>query len=467
MDTVARYHPSRHDARLLSLQFGVFFLSFTLPTYIVRNPSDTPTAQLLDILLFGGIVAGALSTALFAFGLHSGAPEDNHKSLSIRLALAITSVGLVLYSPVLHNAPAYVRPDTLALSLAVAFLGIYAIRTVYFRVAGAESNRQPIIVIGAGEKAAALRKLIDRTNPLRYEIVGYYNASSSSKICDAIPRARLIDPNQSLLDVATTKHVRTIVIAVDDRRGSLPINALLDAKLNGIEVTDIVSFCECQYSLIKFEYMSPSWIVFSSDFHLDARSRLTKRAFDLVAASALIALLSPLMLLIAIASLIESRGKDPVLYTQTRVGYGGRNFQLYKFRSMTVAAEQDGTARWASTRDDRVTPVGKILRRYRLDELPQLINILAGDMSLVGPRPERPEFVDTLSKVIPFYTARHWVKPGLAGWAQVMYPYGACIEDAKRKLEYDLHYMKHVSVLRDVLILLRTAEVVVIGNGVR
>ena len=467
MLATSHYYPSRHDASLLALQFVVLLLSFSAPLLAESNLANTSIDAILRVFLFSTIAATLLSTALFAFGVHSRASEANIASSAIRLLLAISGSGLVLYSFAKHSPAPALSAEVLSASLACAFLGIFVTRTFYFLLISTKANRQTVVVIGTGEKAAAVRDLVRHAQPLRYRIAGYYNPSTSSQPFRTIPTSKLINNNHSLVAFARENDVRTIIVAVDDRRGSIPIDTLLEAKLNGIEVTDVVTFCERTYSMIKFEYMSPSWIVFSSDFQLGLRKRLAKRAFDLTAAGALLVLLSPLMLLIAIASLIESRAKAPIFYTQSRVGYGGRNFKLYKFRSMVEAAEQDGTARWASPEDDRVTPLGKILRRYRLDELPQLFNILNGDMSLVGPRPERPEFVEQLSKSIPYYGARHWVKPGLAGWAQVMYPYGASIEDAKRKLEYDLHYMKHVSLTRDILILLRTAEVVLMGNGVR
>ena len=199
--------------------------------------------------------------------------------------------------------------------------------------------------------------------------------------------------SKTLGDLATEHRVDEIVVALDDRRGALPIDDLLKAKLSGVQVTDLVAFYERECSTIKFEQMHPSWIVFSSDFRLGTGRRIAKRSFDVTAALVVLIRPRPLLLLVVLASLIESRGRDPVLYHQERVGYGGRPFRLHKFRSMAVNAESDGKARWARDGDDRVTPLGRILRRYRLDELPQLFNILAGDMSLVGPRPERPEFV--------------------------------------------------------------------------
>ncbi len=192
-----------------------------------------------------------------------------------------------------------------------------------------------------------------------------------------------------------------------------------------------------------------------------------KRLFDILVSVVLLTLFSPLMILVMLASLIESKGKDPIFFEQIRVGQNGALFNLYKFRSMRVDAEADGVARWATKNDARVTKLGSFLRKTRLDELPQLFNVLKGQMSLVGPRPERPEFVEQLAKTIPFFSERHRVKPGVTGWAQMLYPYGASEEDAKRKLEYDLYYVKHAGVFMDLIILLQTVEVVLLGKGAR
>jgi sugar transferase (PEP-CTERM system associated) len=354
----------------------------------------------------------------------------------------------------------------LLLSLALAFGGTLATRRLSQWLVGVGSQPRRTIIVGAGESAQLVQNLMSHVQPLRYEIVGCYPTGPAAHAVTSHQRG-LLDGKRSLIDLARENRVVEIVVALDDRRGALPIDDLLKAKLSGIQVTDLVAFYERECYTVKFEKMYPSWIVFSSDFQLGPGRRIAKRVFDVAAALTLLALSAPLLFLVAVMSLVESRGRDPVLYHQERVGYGGRTFRLHKFRSMTVNAEGDGQARWASADDVRVTPLGRVLRRYRLDELPQLFNILAGDMSLVGPRPERPEFVEDLSRSIPYYRERHCVKPGLAGWAQLMYPYGASIKDAKHKLEYDLYYIKHTSVIWDLVILMRTVEVVLLGKGVR
>jgi len=272
--------------------------------------------------------------------------------------------------------------------------------------------------------------------------------------------------NEPLLRYARRRRVDEIVVALDERRKELPIGELLDCKLAGIGVIELATFFEREASRIELDVRA-SWIVFSDGFRRGTLARVIKRFFDLLISSVLILILSPLMLLTALAIGIESKGRGKLFYRQIRIGEEGRPFNLLKFRSMVENAEKDGVARWAQQNDSRITKVGAFIRRTRLDELPQLWNVLRGDMSFVGPRPERPEFVYDLQKNIPYYQERLRVKPGMTGWAQICYPYGASEKDAFAKLEFDLYYVKNYSVFLDLTILLRTAEVVLLGKGVR
>ena len=265
---------------------------------------------------------------------------------------------------------------------------------------------------------------------------------------------------------AEEKDIDEIVLSVDDRRqGGLPAKDLLECKMSGIDILDMVSFFERRTGKIRLDILYPSWLYLSEGFHESTFRRVIKRVFDIAAVLLLLPIALPLMVLSILAILIESRGKGPVLYRQTRLKQDNRPFQIYKFRSMVTDAEKDGVARWASINDSRITRVGSIMRALRFDELPQLFNVLKGDMSFVGPRPERPEFVARLADKIPFYEERHRVKPGLTGWAQIRYPYGNTDEDALEKLQYDLYYVKNFSIYLDLLILLQTAEVVMMGKG--
>jgi sugar transferase (PEP-CTERM system associated) len=269
------------------------------------------------------------------------------------------------------------------------------------------------------------------------------------------------------MDFAIEKNADEIVVAMDDRRGNLPVRELLDAKIRGINVIDLMEFLERETGKIRIDLVSPGWLIFSSGFRTSSFRRFTKRLVDIVASAILLLVLWPIILLIALAIKLEDGFSAPVLYRQRRVGRGHELFFVLKFRSMRIDAESDGKAIWAAEDDERITRVGRFLRKYRLDELPQLFNVLRGQMSLVGPRPERPEFVEGLRESIPYYAERHSVNPGVTGWAQLRYSYGSTEEDAIEKLQYDLYYVKNQSLILDIMIILQTVEVVLWSKGSR
>ena len=267
-----------------------------------------------------------------------------------------------------------------------------------------------------------------------------------------------------LVDAVRRYKVDEIIVAVRERRGGvLPLRELLDCKLMGVRVLDLSSYYERAVGQLRLDSLHASWLIFGDGFRQGFSRTFVKRMFDLGAATLLLLLAAPVMLATAIVIVAESG--FPILYRQERVGQGGRLFNVIKFRSMRRDAEIDGKPRWAVSNDDRVTRTGRIIRKLRIDELPQLINVLRGDMSLVGPRPERPYFVDQLAREIPYYAVRHSVKPGVTGWAQVRYHYSASLDDAVQKLQYDLYYVKNHTLFLDIVILFETVGVVLTGAG--
>jgi sugar transferase (PEP-CTERM system associated) len=280
-----------------------------------------------------------------------------------------------------------------------------------------------------------------------------------------VDEAMLIRTDEPLCALSDRLDIDEIVIAPDERRGGMPMAQMLTCVQLGVKVTDLSTFFEREAGMVQLNIVDPSWLVFSGGFDYSTPRRLTKRFFDLLAAGALLLIAWPAMLLTALAVRLESRG--PVIYRQVRVGEHGRHFEMIKFRSMRVDAEGDGVARWATQNDDRSTRVGKFIRKTRLDELPQLFLVLKGEMSFVGPRPERPQFVEMLASEIRYYDVRHSVKPGLTGWAQLRYPYGASVRDANEKLKFDLFYVKNHGLVFDLMIMLQTVEVVLFGRGAR
>lgn len=353
----------------------------------------------------------------------------------------------------------------LLLSLVIGFLLVAAFRLLSARLVDVETLKQRVLVIGSGERAALIEQRLRRRADRRgFSLIGYVPYGNETSVVDG---GKLLDLGMPLPQWALAHQIDEIVFGPDDRRGSLPMEDLLECRKVGIKIVDLVSFFEREAGKIKLALVDPSWLVFSGGFDSSPVRMLSKRAFDIFASAAVLALTWPLLILSAAAIRLESGPGQPILYRQERVGLLGSEFQLVKFRSMRTDAEQDGVARWAGANDDRITRVGRILRRTRLDELPQLWNILKGDMSIVGPRPERPEFVADLDGSLRYYSLRHCVRPGLAGWAQLRYAYGASKQDAEEKLKYDLFYVKNHNLLFDMLILVQTLEVVVFGRGVR
>jgi sugar transferase (PEP-CTERM system associated) len=319
-----------------------------------------------------------------------------------------------------------------------------------------------VLVVGSGQLARIVASQIRNQHDFAYRVVGFVEEADANP--DAIAVAPVVGTPSELPGIIRSHRVDRIVVSLSDRRGRLPLNELLQAKLAGVRVEDAATTYERITGKILVDDLKPSWLIFSDGFRVSRLSRTIKRTFDLTLAIVGVVLGAPLMLLTAIAVRLDSRGA--VLYRQERVGENGRVFTLCKFRSMRLDAEQ-GTPVWARDKDDRVTRIGRFIRNSRLDELPQLWNVLNGDMSFVGPRPERPYFVEQLATAIPFYMARHAVKPGVTGWAQVKYRYGASFEDALEKLRYDLYYIKHQSLFFDFSILVDTVKVIVSGKGAK
>ncbi len=338
-------------------------------------------------------------------------------------------------------------------------------RFIFLKVVDTDQLKRRVVIYGAGVRAKKLLEdLAPEMSVLGVTVVGCIPSENESIEVD--PTLVIAEP-RDWLAYARQAQISEIVISPDERRRSsgnaFPLGQFLDCKLAGIVSSDSLSFCERELGKIDISLLQPSWMLFSDGFKYSKRRLIAKRLFDLVLASLFFLVLWPFMLLTAIAVRLDSPG--PVLYHQVRVGLNGKSFRIYKFRSMRQDAEKNGAV-WAKKNDSRVTRVGSFIRNTRLDELPQLYNVLAGHMSFVGPRPERPEFVTELANQIPFYETRHKVKPGLMGWAQLKYPYGASVDDARNKLQYDLYYTKNHSFLMDMLIMIQTVEIILLGKGV-
>ncbi|MGQ4584030.1 TIGR03013 family XrtA/PEP-CTERM system glycosyltransferase [Lysobacter sp. F60174L2] len=409
------------------------------------------------------VVALVTTTAMAAFGMYQVHGRHNRHDFLLRLVLSFAFGGtalLVLY----YVLPAtYIGRGVLLLALAAAFAGVYLLRSVSQAMFQSEVFRRRVLVLGAGHNADLINTRLRRGGDRRsFVLLGFIPIEGQPV---AVGSALRIEGPEPLAALAERLDVDEVVVAPDERRGALPMDQMLACAQRGIAMTDLSTFFEREAGIVTMKVADPSWLVFSGGFDHSLPRRLSKRFFDLMAASLMLLVAWPLMLLVMLAVSWDSRG--PVLYRQVRVGEGGREFELLKFRSMRCDAESDGVARWATTSDDRTTRVGRFIRMTRLDELPQLVNVLRGEMSFVGPRPERPQFVDMLSQEIRYYAVRHSVKPGLTGWAQLRYRYGASVEDAEEKLKFDLFYVKNHGLVFDLMILLQTVEVVLFQRGAR
>jgi len=409
------------------------------------------------------LVALTITSSMAAFGLYQVHVRHNRRDFLLRLVLSFAFGGIALLVMYYAIPQTYIGRGVLALGLAFAIVGIFLLRMLAQRVIRTSIFRRRVLVLGAGSNANLINQRLRRRNDRQsFTLVGFVPAGTQVV---EVPQDLLIRTDQPLAELARSMQVQEIVVALDERRGGLPMEDMLSCVQQGVAVIDLSTFFEREAGLVTMNIADPSWLVFSGGFDHSMPRRLSKRLFDLIAATSLLLVAWPAMLLVAAAVWIESGG--PVFYRQTRVGQSGHGFELVKFRSMRVDAEGDGVARWASQGDDRTTRVGRFIRATRLDELPQLFNVLRGDMSFVGPRPERPHFVDMLNQEIRYYSVRHCMKPGLTGWAQLRYPYGASVRDAEEKLKFDLFYVKNHGLVLDLMILLQTVEVVLFRRGAR
>ncbi len=350
-------------------------------------------------------------------------------------------------------------------SLVIFLIAIVAWRLLFNRLAYSANLEERVLVVGSGPTARMVTRQIQAEHDFGYRVVGFVNDEDDGHaVLNPAGRRSARPPRTSRASSRSTTSIASSSVSPTGA-ASCRSRELLEAKLSGVHVEDATSMYERLTGKILVDDLKPSWLIFSDGFVISRWTRFLKRAIDLVLASVGIVLSAPLTLLTALAVYLDSDG--PILYCQERVGENGTVFTVYKFRSMRVDAEKGGTPIWATDQDNRVTRVGRIIRKTRLDELPQFWNVLRGDMSFVGPRPERPFFVEQLAREIPFYQQRHAVKPGLTGWAQVKYQYGSSVEDAMEKLRYDLYYVKHLSLSFDVSIVFDTVKVILFGKGAK
>jgi sugar transferase (PEP-CTERM system associated) len=464
MFRISNHHISRITAILLLLEFGISIVACYVGTSLrLLGTNESHESINPQFFLTACVFAITIVFSMSVLGMYQISFRDGIRNTFLRLmpslALALALVILVFY--VVPSL--YLGRGAVGLIFVVATIGILFARYVVFKTTESGLLKTRILFLGTGALARECHQLaLNNVDHHEFEIIGFIGLDDEKGI-----DPNFILPNCEDIASLVRKHnANEVVVAVQNRRsGQFPLQELLDCKLMGVRVIDAAAFIEREACQISVKSLQPGWLVFGDGFDQSFFRRFGKSVFDSLVSAVIFLCTMPIMILTAISIFIEDQG--PIFYRQERVGKNGKTFMVLKFRSMGVNAEKSGTPQWASNNDPRTTSVGKFIRKVRIDELPQIINVLKGEMSFVGPRPERPFFVDQLAVEVPFYNLRHSIKPGITGMAQVRYAYGASVEDSVQKLQYDLYYVKNNSLFLDVIILIETVQVVLFGKGAR
>jgi sugar transferase (PEP-CTERM system associated) len=444
------------------LAFAGDALAYAFVLLIFMSTDGTPLSADLHqpatvLVLFVGLLLATMNGAIGLYRVDTSISP----STVVRAAGGCAVAAFVLYveGKAMTSGNASLSSDVGWFGLA---LGFGLIRPTLYTLHGAGVGVRRVLIIGAGSEAVAMFRDLQQQSARNVHFVGFFEAGP---VDASVASSALLAPNSAgLWNVVQRRRVNEVIVAVREQRGGvLPLRDLLECRIHGVRVVDETASFERRRGEFPIESLKASWLIYGYGFEQGLARSVAKRIVDVAGSLVLLLVSAPAMALTALAIVLESPG--PVIFRQERVGLGGRTFSVLKFRSMRQDAEKDGVARWASANDSRITRVGRLIRKTRIDELPQLINVLRGDMSLVGPRPERPGFVERLKSDIRFYDVRHSVKPGLTGWAQIRYCYAASLEDSKRKLQFDLYYVKNHSLPLDLRILFETVRVVLRGEG--
>ncbi len=430
----------------------------------IDSPDKAYSISLLEPLPYKALIFAILMLGcMTAMGLHTRNIVDSFSSMMMRIFL---SFGLGIFVIALTY---YIHPELflgrgiVAITFIVAFMGILLTRTIHQNLDKHSIFKRKLLIIGAGSMGKLLEDKKAFARSQGYQIVGFVAIDEDNV---EINKDNLLAIETSLYDLCLDYRVDEIVLAMDDRRKGFPLSSLLECKMKGIFVRDALDSLERITGHIELDALHPSAVIFSDGFTNAVSASYVKRVFDILSSSLILLISSPVIILTATSIWLSTFGRDPVFYRQVRLGLCDAPFNVLKFRSMSTDAEKEG-AQFASKNDARVSRIGNFIRKTRIDELPQLINVLKGDMSFIGPRPERPQFVLGFEQSIPHYALRHTVKPGITGWAQICYPYGDTVEDTRKKLQYDLYYIKNYSLFLDMTILFQTVQVVLFGKGAR
>ncbi|MFZ3089026.1 MAG: TIGR03013 family XrtA/PEP-CTERM system glycosyltransferase [Nitrospirota bacterium] len=459
-----RYYSIKDIVFFFSESILIFF-TILLATYIRFKIANFWLVNYYTIILKAILITVIYQLVLHYSDLYNTKIIRSKQEIIIRSLQAIGAVAII-FSITYFFIPNLIIGRGIFL-MSIVFLAIITIawRLLYLWAISLNALDEKILIVGTGETAQDVAKRILNKEKIGYNIVGFVSEDDSLKIGTSLVNPSVIGRYDDICRIVEKEGISKIIVALSERRGRLPMDTLLKCKLKGVKIEDDTTFYEGINGKLHLESLKPSWLIFSDGFRKSRVSIVGKRFMDIT--TSLMAMIIVLPVMVIVAFLIKLDSKGPVFFKQERVGEGGEVFTLLKFRSMREDAEAKTGPVWAKKEDDRVTRLGTIIRKTRIDELPQLINVLKGDMSFVGPRPERQFFVEQLIEKIPYYSLRESVKPGVTGWAQICYPYGASEEDAYEKLQYDLYYIKNMSFLLDLTIIFETAKVVLLGRGSR
>ena len=441
---------------LIAAETGLIVAAVSLAAYVRLQDAALTSAHLSRAL----VIAFICQVCLYYAELYDFRVLSDRRELVVRLLQSLGATSLLLAAVYFWFPSLIIGRGVFILATAMVLSAAVGWRAMFEWVSGRIGHRERLLLVGTSAATVSLASELKARKDLGIEIVGFVD-HTKRRISTA--DFEVLGTLDDIPEIVRAQAVDRVVVSLSDARGRLPMDQLLQMKLDGVRFDHLASVYEECTGKIAVENLRPSWFIFSSGFRKSRSLEAAKRAMDIVMSLIGIVLTAPIMLMVAALVRITSPG--PVIYQQQRVGKNGRVFTLYKFRSMRNDAEKHTGAVWATAGDTRVTPIGRFLRKARLDELPQFWNVLRGDMSFVGPRPERPEFVNELTRQIPFYGERHTVRPGLTGWAQVTFRYGATVEDSMEKLQCDLFYIKNLSIALDLFVILKTIQTVVLRRG--
>ena len=443
---------------------SVLILSAVLLGTYLRLGARPVQQGAAPLALKGLLIAGVCQLCLYYGDLYNSRIGGDRRELYVRTLRSLGATSLVLAALYFWLPALIIGRGVFMIAATLVIVSVVTWRVSFQWFARQVGPRERLLLVGTSPAAISLANDLEQRHNLGVEVVGFVDTTPAHEGRRA-SGSRVVGTIDDIPEIVARRSVDRVVVNLSDARGQLPMDTLLSMKLQGVTFDHLASVYEEYTGKIAVENLRPSWLIFSPGFRKPRSLVAMKRVVDIGAAAAGVVLAAPLML--AVAAVIKSVSRGPVLYRQQRVGEHGQVFTLYKFRSMRTDAEASTGPVWARDADDRVIPCGGFLRRTRLDELPQLWNVLRGNMSLVGPRPERPEFVGELTRAIPFYGQRHVVKPGVTGWAQVRYSYGASVDDAMEKLQYDLFYIKNLTIALDLFIIFLTVKTVILRRGAK